>query len=251
MASIVFAGGMITSNDGASTARYNSGLAIPVRRRVIWLTLFAITMAYLESAVVVYLRQIYYPTGFTFPIVIIMDWVAAVEIGREVTTVIMLLAVGALTGADRWERFLFFCMAFGIWDIFYYAWLWVFLRWPPSLLTWDVLFLIPVPWIGPVLAPLLVATVMVIGSAALLRLKARGAVLRFRGYLWAAAVSGGLIVILSFTLDYRVALEGSVPPPFRWGLFGTGLAMGLASLLLGIRHQVRLLRAGGPTNHLG
>ena len=220
-------------------------------RRIIWLALFAITMAYLESAVVVYLREIYYPGGFRFPIVIIIDWVAAVEIGREVATVVMLLAVGALAGSDRWERFLFFCLAFGVWDVFYYVWLWVFLRWPPSLMTWDVLFLIPVPWIGPVLAPLLVATVLVIGSAALLRLKGRGAALRFSRYLWATAISGGLVVILSFTIDFRVAMEGAVPPPFRWGLFGIGLAIGLASLLLGIRNEKRLLRAAAPTQLSG
>ena len=81
----------------------------------------------------------------------------AIEIGREAATLIMLLGVAMLAGADRWERFLAFCLSFGVWDIFYYAWLWIFVRWPASLFTWDLLFLIPVPWIGPVLAPVLVS----------------------------------------------------------------------------------------------
>lgn len=221
-------------------------MTTPMRHKLIWLTLFAATMAYIESAVVVYLRAIYYPEGFRFPLAIIVDRIAAVEIGREIATILMLLAVGVLTGRDRWERFLFFCLAFSIWDIFYYAWLWVFLRWPPSPLTWDVLFLIPVPWIAPVLAPILVAVSMATGSVVLLRLKALGATLCFSRYLWAAAIAGGLIVILSFTLDFRVALEGRVPPPFRWSLFSTGLTMSLLSVLLGIRRQIRLIKADRP-----
>jgi hypothetical protein len=210
-------------------------------RRIVWLTLFALTMAYIESAVVVYLRELYYPGGFRFPIVIIMDRLAAIEIGRELATILMLLAVGMLTGADRWERFLFFCIAFGIWDIFYYGWLWVFLRWPPSLLTWDVLFLIPVPWIAPVLAPVLVAVAMVIVPALLLRLKGRGATLAFPRTLWALAISGGLVVILSFCIDFRVALAGEMPPPFRWGLFATGMMLAAIAVAAGIRRQLGTL----------
>ncbi len=222
-----------------------------MRRRLIWLALFAVAMAFLESAVVVYLRALYYPDGFRFPLVIIYDHIAGIEIGREVATIVMLLAAGALAGDDRWERFLCFCMAFGVWDIFYYAWLWVFLRWPESLLTWDVLFLIPVPWIGPVLAPVLVSIAMIGGSAVLLRLKARGALLRFSGWLWTTAIAGGLVVILSFCVDFRVVLEGGMPPPFRWGLFGAGLGLGIAALGAGIRRDLRLLRQAGPRRFAG
>src|SRR5262249_11432284 len=119
-----------------------------VRRRLVWLVLYAVAMAYVEAAVVVYLRGIYYPQGFSFPIVIIPDSMAAIEVGREAATLIMLAGVSALAGADRWERFLFFSVAFGCWDIGYYLWLRLFIGWPLSLLTWDILFLIPVPWIG-------------------------------------------------------------------------------------------------------
>lgn len=208
-------------------------------RRLVWLSAYAVAMAYVESAVVVYLRAIYYPQGFAFPIVLIPDRMAAIEVGRELATIVMLLGAGILAGSDRWERFLAFCHAFGVWDVFYYLWLYVFLGWPPSLLTWDILFLIPVPWIGPVLAPVLIAAAMSAGSLWLLALKARGAELRFPWPLWALAVAGGAIVLLSFTLDFRVVLEGRRPPPFRWWLFGLGFGMGAAALLAGARRLGR------------
>ncbi len=210
-----------------------------MRRRFVWMTAFAVAFAYVESAVVVYLRGLYYPAGFRFPIVIIPDWIAGVELGREAATILILFAVGALAGSDRWERFLWFSYLFGVWDIFYYVWLWVCLRWPPSLLTWDILFLIPVPWIAPVLAPALIAAAMVAGSLILLGLKARGAALGFPRSLWALAVAGGLVVLLSFTIDFHAVLDGRMPSPFPWWLYGIGLAMAVAALILGVRRMQR------------
>ena len=203
--------------------------------RLAWVAVFAVTMAFLESAVVVYLREIFYPDGFSFPIVLIPEALGAIEIGREASTMVMLLAVAFLAGKDRWERFLVFSLAFGIWDIFYYVWLWVFLRWPPSLLTWDILFLVPVPWIGPVLAPLIISVCLVGGSMVLMFCRARGHKLRFPLWHWGLAVVGGLVVLLSFTWDWRTVLEGRMPPPFRWWSFGTGVGIGLVAFALGLR----------------
>jgi len=143
-----------------------------VTRRIIWLITFAVAMAYVESAVVVYLRSIYYPQGFAFPLVLMPSGMVAIEIGREAATLVMLLGVAVLAGTDRWDRIAAFCVAFGVWDIAYYIWLWVFLRWPPSPFTWDVLFLIPVPWIGPVMAPVIVSMVLIVGGLLLLRRRA-------------------------------------------------------------------------------
>ena len=192
-------------------------------------------MAYLEAAVVVYLRAIYYPEGFAFPIVLIPDRMAAIELGREAATILMLFALAALAGSDRWGRFLLFSFGFGVWDIFYYVWLRVSLGWPPSLLTWDILFLIPLPWIGPVLAPLIVSVGLIFASLLLLRLRARGIRLEFPAALWAFAVLGGALVLLSFMIDFRVVIEGRMPPPFRWWLFGAGALLGVAALALGVR----------------
>jgi hypothetical protein len=135
---------------------------------------------------------------------------------------------------DRWERFLFFCLSFGVWDTFYYVWLWVFLDWPPSLLTWDILFLIPIPWIGPVLAPLIISVALIIGSLLLLRLRHRGIQLRFPTWSWVLAVSGGGIVLSSFMLDFRTVLAQVEPPPFRWWLFALGVMCGITALTCGV-----------------
>jgi hypothetical protein len=182
----------------------------------------------------VYLRALYYPQGFDFPLAPMPPAMAAIEIGREAATLIMLLGVAALAGADRWEWFLAFCLSFGVWDIFYYAWLWIFVRWPPSLFTWDLLFLIPVPWSGPVLAPVLVSGALVAGSLRLLHLKAQGARLGFSAGVWTMAVTGGLLVLGSFVVDFANVLRQVVPPPFHWGLFASGVGFAVTALVLGI-----------------
>ena len=202
-----------------------------------WLIIYAIAMGYVESAVVVYLRAIYYPQGFAFPVAPMDPGMIAVEMGREVATLVMLLGVAMLVGTERWDRFLALCVSFGVWDIFYYVWLWVLLGWPPSLLTWDVLFLIPLPWIGPVLAPVMVSIALVAGGLLLLRKRARGEPIHFPVPLWTLLVAGGLLVLGSFMLDSRVALLQLEPPPFRWGLFGTGVTLGVVALVLALRKR--------------
>jgi hypothetical protein len=205
-----------------------------MRRRVCWLTTYAVAMAYLESAVVVYLRALYYPHGFDFPVVPLPANMAAIEVGREGATLVMLLGVAALAGADAWERFLTFCFIFGVWDLFYYAWLWIFVRWPPSVWTWDILFLIPVPWTGPVLAPAIVSAALVAGSLLLLRLKAHGSSLGFPAPLWVMAVAGGLLVVGSFVIDFRSVLRRVVLQPFHWDLFTVGVGLAAVALVLAV-----------------
>lgn len=209
-----------------------------MRRRIVWLIIFAVAMAYVESAVVVYLRTIYYPQGFAFPLVLMPSGMVAIEIGREAATLVMLLGVAMLAGADRWDRIAAFCVAFGVWDIAYYAWLWVFLRWPPSLLTWDVLFLIPVPWIGPVVAPVIVSVVLIAGGVVVWRGREGGKAVGFSAAIWALALAGGALVLGSFMLDFQVVVRGMEPPPFRWGLFGSGVALAVVALALALRRKV-------------
>lgn len=206
--------------------------------RATWVCLYAVAMAAVESAVVVYLRALHPgPAPLTVLLNVIPERLITIEIGREAATLVMLLAVATLAGRDRWERFLHFSLAFGVWDIFYYAWLWAFIGWPPSLLTWDVLFLIPVPWLAPVLAPMLVSVCVVAGSVALLARHARGAARGFPRGTWVLAGAGAALVVLSFTLDYRFALERADPPGFRWGLFGTGVGVAVAAVAAGVRRR--------------
>jgi hypothetical protein len=190
------------------------------RRRLFWLSLLAIAMAQLEAAVVVYLRKVYYPDGFEFPLVIIRDRIAAIEIGREAATVVMLFALAKLYSArDRWRQYAAFLWAFGIWDIFYYVWLWIMLRWPSSLLDWDVLFLIPLPWVGPVLAPVLIAVVMMAAGWAILLLRDADRAVAVKKADWVVTVGCAVALIALFAADAGSVLEGRMPHPFRWPLF--------------------------------
>jgi hypothetical protein len=214
---------------------------MPLRRRILWLVAFAVAMAYLESSVVVYLRAIYYPQGFAFPLVLMPSGMVAIEIGREAATLVMLLGVAMLAGVDRWDRILRFCIAFGVWDIAYYVWLWVFLRWPPSLLTWDVLFLIPVPWVGPVVAPVIVSVVMISGSLVMLRRRVGGRTVGqpIEFPLLSLVLAGAALVLASFMLDFQVVVRQMEPAPFRWELFGTGVGLAVGALVLALRNSSR------------
>jgi len=214
-----------------------------MKRATIWVVVYAIAMAFVEAAVVVYLRQILVPgdPAVSTPTTGVSA-IPMVEAFREAATIVMLLAVGVLAGGDTWERFLWFSCAFGIWDIFYYVWLRVLIGWPVSVLSWDVLFLIPVPWTAPVLAPVIISVGLVLGSLWLLRMKEKGAVLRFAPWLVSLAVCGGAIVLLSFLLDYRQALAGREPPSFHWVIFTAGVAVAAAAFGLGVR---RLHRSPG------
>lgn len=216
-------------------------------RRVLWLAAYAVAMGYLEAAVVVYLRALYYPDGFTFPLAAMPERMALIEIAREAATIVMIAAVAALAGADRWERFLCFSLVFGIWDILYYVCLYLTLGWPPTLATPDILFLIPVPWVAPVLAPVIISLGLIAGALGLMRLIGKGALPAFPPALWILAIAGGVLVLLSFTLDSGGILAGDQPPPFRWGLFGVGTAAGVASLLAGTLRLKRMIVAGQRT----
>lgn len=197
-------------------------------KRAFWVVLYAVAMAAVESAVVVYLRALH--TGAAPASVLayqLPDRILAIEVGREVATLLMLIAVAALAGRSAWERFLYLALAFGVWDIFYYIWLWVFIGWPPSLFTWDILFLIPVPWVGPVIAPVIVSLCLVAGSLWIL---SRPTV-RLSRRAWALMIAGAILVLLSFMVDYRYALERTDPARFRWELFWAGIMIGVAGVV--------------------
>lgn len=214
-----------------------------MRRTLLPLTAFAVAFAFVESAVVAYLRFLYYPGGFTFPLAPMPPDRYAIEVGREAATLVMLWAAAWLAGRDRRERFLCFSIAFGVWDIFYYVWLRVMLGWPSSLLEWDVLFLIPVPWFGPVLAPVAVSAGLIGGSLILLRLDRRGARLPFLRSSWAAAILGGAIVLWTFMRDWRAAIENRWPAPYPWTLFCAGMALGILALAIESGRANRVLRS--------
>ena len=94
-----------------------------------WLIAFSIAMGFLEAAVVIYLRLLYYPSGFQFPLVPLDERASVVEVLREAATVVMLVGFGAMAGKNFQQRLAFFLLAFAIWDLFYYVFLKAVLNW--------------------------------------------------------------------------------------------------------------------------
>ena len=169
---------------------------------LIWITLFAISMGIFEGAVVVYLRELYYPAGFNFPLTPIDSHIAITELVREFASLIMLLSVGIIAGKNFSQRFAWFIYSFAVWDIIYYLFLWLILAWPESLLTWDILFLLPVTWTGPVIAPILLSMLMILLALIIyhFNLKNNFKVIILRKE-WLILILGSFIVILSFIWD--------------------------------------------------
>ncbi len=166
------------------------------------LAVFAIAMGFLEGIVVVYLRQILYPNGFGFPLKMITPGMLSVEWIREIATLLMLFSVAWLSGKNRLQRISFFLFVFAVWDIFYYVTLKLFTNWPESWLTWDILFLIPVPWIGPVLAPLIFSFYLILVSFQFTWLQANGKKVIFKITDLLIFLSGVAIVLFSFVGTY-------------------------------------------------
>ena len=191
-------------------------------------------MALVEADVVVYLRAMFYPNGFAPPLVLLPKFLTLVELGRELATVAMILAVAALIGKNGQQRFAWFAFLFGVWDIFYYIWLKVQLGWPASLLHWDILFLIPMLWLGPVLAPILISIGLIVGAVITLLMAEKGRIILRTKSDWLFIAAAGLVVILSFVWDFRVLLQQHFPDRFRWEIFGFGYAIGVVAFVRGL-----------------
>jgi hypothetical protein len=215
---------------------------VNVNRRVVrgllWVILFGLAFAYIESTVVVYLRALYYPQGFAFPLDPAMHPHLVLEIVREAATIIVLLAVAMLAGTEPWERFGYFLTAFGVWDLFYYVWLRVAVGWPVSVTDWDVLFLIPLPWIGPVIAPVLVAVLMIVCGVPMVHRVAAGEYFRPGVPSWVLGSCGTGILLYSFMSDTGAGLMGQIPSPYRYELLFCSLLLLFLGFLLACRAPV-------------
>ena len=199
----------------------------------VWVVVFAIAFAWVESAVVVYLREIYFDGDFGFPLLIkwedskrIIDSLVRIEFGREIATIIMLGAIGWVAGNYGFQRFCFFLIAFGIWDIFYYVWLYVMVDWPESLMTWDLLFYVPLPWVGPVITPVLIALTMAVAGSLIIYYDLKGYEIRWRWQDTAVELGCACIMIVAFCWDWKNILQipgeikrTGIPNPFAWWLY--------------------------------
>jgi hypothetical protein len=190
--------------------------------KVFWIILFAISMAFVEAAVVVYLRAIYYPEGFRFPLRAITDYKIVVELFREFATILMLLSVSMLSGRKLYERFAYFMIAFGVWDIFYYIWLKVSLDWPSTIFEWDILFLIPLPWIGPVIAPVSISILLIIFGVFIAYLFQKGREFKPTLISYIFALAGAVVILYSFMKDTDATLHQRLPQPYQYELLIIG-----------------------------
>jgi len=132
------------------------------------LTLFGIAFGHLEGVVVVYIRNILNSipaekwADVTIAGVMREYNLLFIEQTREAATIIILLSLSILTGKKLLGKFCIFLWTFAIWDIVYYISLYILLGWPESLFTQDCYFLIPCPWVGPVILPIAVSGLILI-----------------------------------------------------------------------------------------
>lgn len=223
-----------------------------MRPRSRWLVVivFAIAMAWVESASVFYIRAMFdridpyqedpLPLDPTF---------GAVELVREAATLAMLLTVGMLAGRTWQQRIGYSSLAFGLWDIFYYAFLRVICGWPSSLLDWDVLFLLPLPWWGPVIAPMSIAALMIVwGTLATQGVPDGARAVPLSRKTWIPGVLGILLALYAFMADAIAALQegravaAELPVSFNWPVFAVALAL-MAVGVADFSRRARRMRA--------
>jgi hypothetical protein len=200
---------------------------------------FALAMAWVESAVVFYLRTHidrivpYQPNPLP-----IVGGLGSVEAMRELATLVMLFTLGALAGRTWRARWGYTFIAFGVWDIFYYVFLRVMCDWPRSLFDWDILFLIPLPWWGPVLAPVMISSLMISWGTLATQCERPPFSVPANLSAWILNSIGGMVSLYVFMTDsLRVAGNGVdsirtvLPVQFNWPLFLVGLALMAAPLI--------------------
>lgn len=226
-----------------------------------WLAVFAVAMGFLEAIVVVYLRQMYYPEGFDFPLKMMSPEIITVEWIREFATLVMLAAVGIIAGKNNLQKLLYFLYSFAVWDIFYYVALKLLLGWPASLLTWDILFLIPVTWLGPVLAPVICSLTMIFMAAVLIPLQEGRPSFGTLFHEWLLVFLGAFIILYTFIIDYsallisygfpegrgtpadeegfREAIARYIPIDYNWILFIAGEVIILTAVTLMIKRNTK------------
>ena len=208
--------------------------------RFVIAVIFSIAFAYIESAVVVYLRVIFHPDGFTFPLsnvdtILQHKALLLTEIGREAATIVLILTGAWLFGRNLRQRFAYFLTIFAVWDIFYYIWLKIFSAcfkaipdWPQSIIDWDILFLIPVTWAGPVVAPVLVSIILLAFAVILLYRDCRGRPIRAGSIEWLGFIAAGVVIVVSFCIPGPHIADPDYQSYFYWPLFAAGLLAPIA-----------------------
>ncbi|HKI68889.1 MAG TPA: hypothetical protein VKA67_04825, partial [Verrucomicrobiae bacterium] len=196
------------------------------------------------AAVVFYLRSMLgridpYQTNPLPPV----PQLGSVELVREAATLVMLFSVGVLAGRTWRSRWGYMAIAFGIWDIFYYAFLRIICGWPHTLFDWDVLFLLPLPWWGPVLAPMLIAALMIFWGTLASQFAPTEMPIRSGIPVWIMCFAGiGLALYVFMAGAIRAAGQGVgavrnlLPEQFNWLWFLMALVLMAAPVVQNIWH---------------
>ena len=203
-------------------------------KKVSLLGLFAIAMAYLEAAVV-YLRELYYPDNILslFPLRTFTAMDLRIEILREFSTFVMLILVSLFAFKQRTKRWAAFFFTWGVWDIFYYVWLKILIGWPVHWADWDILFLIPVPWIAPFITPVIVAFFFMIAGLLIILKNVE----KLRSEYLLLALIGGIFIFVSFIWKIIFAdidVLYIIPGGFPWPLYIAGIILMIVGYTLAL-----------------
>lgn len=218
------------------TEPFSEPLRITLKRLCI-AVVFSIAFGYIEAAVVVYLREIFHPDGFIFPMAVFgKDAVSArlllTEIGREAATIVLIFTGAWLFGRNRQQRFAYFLVIFAIWDIFYYVWLKALLNWPASIMDWDILFLMPITWASPVFYPVLISMTMLVFAVVILYCSSHARPVKTTLSDWLAFSLSALIVVESFCIAGVHITEQDYASYFHRWLFAAGYLLGVVTFLM-------------------
>ena len=222
---------------------------------------FSIAFGFVESAVVVYIRELYYPEGFGFPLKPMAFHIIVTELFRELSTLVILLCIGIIAGRTFAEKLAYFILSFAIWDIFYYIFLKALINWPDSLLAWDILFFIPTTWVGPVIAPVINSITMIILAVIIIFFTHKGVNVKFGLLIWLLLIVGSVITIVGYTeeftrfmltkfsfyeifgcgdktelLDHAIKF---IPEYFNWYIFGTGELLFFIAIYIIIKKHLK------------
>jgi len=222
-----------------------------VRARWCIVVAFAVAMAWMEAATVFYIRALvgrvepYQPDPLP-----IHGALGNVELVREAATLVMLAAVGWLAGRTWRQRAAYTALAFGIWDVMYYVFLRPISGWPNTLFDWDVLFLLPLPWWGPVIAPVSIAVLMIVWGTLVTQASDRVVIVEDTSarWTWALAAIGAVLALGVFMTDALRALPDGrdailrvLPAVFNWPLFSTALVL-MATPVVHLVYRESVLR---------
>jgi hypothetical protein len=235
---------MFASRSQERSERFAKAGHLSERTRWAIVMAFAIAMALVEAASVFYIRSLVDRIEPHQADPLPMNAALGnVELWREAATLVMIATLGMLAGRTWRRRAGYAALAFGAWDIFYYVFLRLISGWPKTLLDWDILFLLPLPWWGPVLAPVSIALVMIMWGT--LATQSDDAATGAR-WAWALGWVGIALALAVFMIDaWRALPDGRdavlrvLPTTFNWPLFSVALLL-MASPAL---HQVAFLPA--------